>query len=142
MVIIPHIAVAYSGHCQQCLPFNFLAVPHASIASTGLDSPEAGGIADGPACGMPDGQDGRVADGPDSGVANTPDGGAADAPDGGATDAPDSASVDAREGGGSRCAVRQSLHRRRNTAGDLHAGHGLQEGVQRRCRCWRPARGA
>jgi len=108
----------------------------------GLDSPEAGGIADGPASGMPDGQDGRVADGPDSGVANTPDGGAAGAPDGGATDAPDSASADARKGGGSRRAVRQSLHRRQNTAGDLHAGYGLQEGVQRQCRCWRPARGA
>jgi len=112
------------------------------MASIGLDSLEAGGIADGPACGVPEGQDGRVADGPDSGVANTPDGGAAGAPNGGATGAPDSASVDARDGGGSRRAVRQSLHRRRNTASDLHAGYGHQEGVQRRCRCWRPAWGA
>jgi len=98
MVIIPFIAVAYSGDYQQCLPFNPLAAPHVSVASTGLNSPEAGAIADGLACGILDGQGGRAADGPDSGVANTLDGGAVHAPDGGATEAPDSALVDARDG--------------------------------------------
>ena len=99
-------------------------------------------VADGSERGVANSPDGGAADAPDGGAADAPDGGAADAPDGGAADAPDSASVDAWEGGGSRRALRQSLHRRRNTAGDPQAGLRLQEGVQRRCRCWRPARGA